>query len=1110
MGVASQDNEVDRVQERTHDLQSMSAVPEEVGLTAPISSEVIFEVVDVPSRSSPQLVPLDYSSLTTPAVVTSAPSPLHATFTEQISCFAPTSQIAIAANTMSDLGASAVSFLDLYETYTRARRLNARSRPSIEDGYTFGADHTRTSSDATTLMGTSLRDVLSLQSSADFQRRLSDAHELISQVQGLQDRRAIERDQLEAEDRVLGLDNEHVGPSNGKPTSLGHQSKDFKALFLEAKKDGEEQVKTYEFLLAKAEQDGKIALEEREDEYDDEVKDLKKDLDNVTKELEDTAKELEDAAHKNIVIERRLKKALRERETFEEAAKALTEKCKALREDAAHKDEQLSAMSSILHNRQEQLQALSGRYNAASTAANGNARLVERNDHTIIDLRQTVQVLAGQLTQHQQGPAAALVDSLRNENGRLLGVISEDQTLLGTATAKIAALTEALRQAKRDHDRWFIEFPEHSLSNPTKIANHLVYKDRLYEDLEKRFHAYTTANEDEQKKAQAYKDEAEKYIKALIKALEMQNEAVNTAKKDKEAYLMEMSRILTTSLDQLRRDELIEGLTFHFNLVQRDNFALATRVTELDEEMDGLKQKVTGHEREQEDLLKKLEAQQEVTHQSEEAKRTAMGEVDALKYTMEVVEEGHKAQVANYETSLAELESELKTMGDRFCAVNHESASERIRFELESKDKFIQTLRDRLNQCNQAYIQASHDRDSYKRALDLDVSLEYFDNCNVSFLQRQLCISEENYAKVQADLDDVHLRNVRDRRLSKEALDEEKRRVQELEKELHELYRNLQARASQAPVDTPADTPPRATTSKPVEDKNAAIEDLAGRLWSCLRGLEMALEARGIRALDHDNEREKIRLACEQLLGLRDVEEDGSPRSTATVEDVRGGNVGNDEPNGEHNDSDDNLGEEDATEDDTEAQMQGDYALAEALINDACDTLGYAPGDPSRAEEIQRPVYGRSGVVEAGEGAEGVEIALGLNSSTDAVLGEDEEQDEEQDGWEEVEDPVGGVGQEEASQSSTDGDSATTTTDKSEASSRADDDRTVTQADYNATAAATTTPERPTPESSDNTVRTSPSDEEDPDDSMDMSPGTWARRYAPPFMYGEPIEDDMF
>lgn len=1108
MGVASQDNEIDEVQEGTHDLQPVSAVLEEVNVTAPLSSGVIFEVVNLSPRSSPQLNPSENASLRAPAGVTSASSPLDVTYTDHIPTFASTSQILIAANTTSDLGERAVSFLDLYESYTRTRASIARSRPSIEDGYTFRADHTRTSSVATTLMGTSLRDVLSLQSSTGFQSRINDAHQLISQAQGLQDRRAIERDQVEAEDRVLGLNNEDESLSNGKPTSLSHQSEDFKALFLKAKKDSEEQVKTYEFLLAKAEQDGKNALEEREDEYDDEVKDLKKDLENATKELKDATKELEGAAHKNIVVERRLKKALKERETFEETTKALTEKCKAQGEDVAHKNEQLILISSTLQTRQQDLEAVTQQYRITSAGAREQGRLLEENAVMITDLRQAVQVLAGQLNQYQQAPQAAVIGSLRNENGRLLGVVAESQRLMDTATARLNCLTQALTRAKRDQDCWIQDqlspAAEDSLSNSTKTANHLAYKDKMYEDLEKRFQDYTTANEKQQKVLSDEKVESENYIDALKKALEIQTAAVVKAAEDKKVYREGMSKSLTTTLAAVPQDDFIEALSFHFDVVQKDNQVLAGKVVELEEEVLNFKEEATRHEWEQIGLLKELGAQKESIDQLKQAKEVVVGELDAVRYTSEVAEECHKKEKKDYQAHLGNLQNELQAQGERYAALNRGSVDERIQYELNSKDNFIQALRDRLNEGQQAYAQACFDRDRYMEISKLDACLEYSENCNVSFFQRQLCISAENYAKLQADLDDVHLRNARDRRLSKEALDEEKARVRDLEKELHGLYQNLQARASQAEAITPADTPPRATSSKPAEDKSAAIEDLAGRLWSCLRGLEMAVGEHGIRVLDHDNEREAIRLACEQLLGLRDVEEDGSPRSTATIEDAGEGNVGNDEPNGETNDSDDNLGEEDATEDDAEAQLQGDYALAEALINDACDALGYAPDDPFRAEEIQRSVYARLEAVEAGEG---VEVAPGLGSSTEAVLGDEENPDDRED----REGLEGGDGLPNAGpEVAEDESSTTTTTADSEASGGADDDRTVTQQQYDAAAVMSPEHAPALAEPVEETTGTSPPNEGDPDDSMEMTPGTWARRYAPPFMYGEPVEDDVF
>lgn len=991
-------------------------------------------------------------------------------------------------NTAADTQEGETSLAEIYESEARRSSGSATSVLVVEKRrvvQTPRAQSTRAVSDATTL-----RESVSRYESAstygaafmpevDFRKKSEHQRQLLAELQGQRDRVTVQKNQEDEEDRSIRID---AGPQrndeNGETNTL------------------EEQAKIYDALLEKAKQDGEDALAAQKDEYDDTVKDLRKDF--------------EAAESRKVMFEKRLRKVLGEQKTKIDENLALSERCNDLRDDVAHKDEQIAHMSSALQNHQQELDGLRGLYENMSAKADESARLVEENGITMHNLRQTIHRLTNQLTlsgQPQRAPSPALIDSLRSENGRLLGILAENEFVLEAARARITSLTQAMSQAKRENDRWtdnqLTGCAEDSLSNPTKIANHIAYKNKLYEDLEKRFLEYSTNAEAEQQKASDEKEIADKSITTLREVMDQQEKFLEDSTKLNKKYQEENVKMLRTVLGQMPQDEFIEGLSFHFDLVRNDNAVLAARVLELDKEVTDLKQEVVRHKREQESLVKELKANQKIAHQLEEAKEAAMGELDALKYSSEVAEEGHKEEIENYRNTADRLSSKLRVMSDNFSALNRESASERIQALLDSKDELIDTLEAKLNETYQALIQASNERDHYYRVTELDNCVNSFHERDVTFLQHQLRIAEAKFTELSEPLSTGHLQRIREAREYKEAFEAEKVRVEKLEKELHELYQNLQGQGSH----TPADAPPHASTSQSTEDRSGAIEDLAIDLWGRMRGLEGALKALGNSIIEPKDEREEIRITCEKSLGLREGEEFGTPKSTASVEDAEEGDADNDVPDSDEGGANNQ-----------DAQQEDERAHAQRIIHAACDALGYTPDDPRRILEDMRTVEetgaveegeesGQWEVLEEGERFEGSEDAAGLRSSTEAVLGDD---DDEQNNLEDEEEFERGAVPGHASHRTTDDEGGdTTATSESEPSSgNEDDDKTVTQAEYNA--AALRSPERATAESYEDADGQSPPDEGDPDDSLNMTPKTWARRYDPVFMYGEPVGDDIF
>ena len=872
-----------------HNLPPVNFTHNENGVTSPSNSTSTSKVVGVsPCPSLNPLLSVNASSKCCADATTVPPSP-GKSGTPYASSSTQTSWTAMRdvwTNTTSNIEDDGAFSLELYESYAQTSTEPATSAASVEDessANTPRASHTRGLSNATTLRGSTSRNwsPVPILPDGEFRRKLEDEYQLLAEIQGQQDRRAVEKDRDAAEDGAKGIGSQFEGSEQG-------------AL--------EEQSETYEALLTKAKQDGKDALAARQDEHEDQMKYLQKDLDKV--------------AGRKVLVEKRLKKVLLGQKTIKEENHSLSLRCKAQEENIAHKDVQLQSMLSVLQNRQQQLDDLTARFNVISAEANENAQVVEASARTIPDLRQTIQILVSQLTpigQIQQAPEVSLVGELRIENARLLGVIASLQAgnevpqaqdgswkekytncaieasrkalhrLLRLSEHDISELVQIISKAKREHDSWTNDqlsgSPEDPLGNKTKVANHLAHKDKLYQDLEKRFQDCSDAFEEYQKKTSEEKKETISCITSLRKELGEQKQVVESVKGEEKLYRKETGKLLEMLQGKLHKDDLVNAMSYHFDLLRDDNSILVAKVGELDEEIKGLKQEGTRHERNNKGHVKKLDARQETVRELEDAKKVLESKLDSLTYMAEVAEECHKEEIKKSHSHINALSSELTTTRDTLSNINRYSATERILWELNSKDEFIYSLKSELVKVHNALALACRERDYFHHVSGFDDCLAACHDKNFVVLQRKLRIEEAKVAELEGEVANADPLRLKEARKYKEAWEPEQLRIQELEKELYQLHQNLEGKVTNTPQDTPS-------AAEQTEDMRAVLEDLATRLWTRMLGLEDTLRALGRSIIEPNNERAELRLACAGLLGLHEEEWEG-PGDTTSESDGR-------------------------------------------------------------------------------------------------------------------------------------------------------------------------------------------------------------------------------
>ena len=783
------------------------------------------------------------------------------------------------------------SLLETYESYKQTPSSSIKSAASVDDessANTPRAGHTRALSSATTLReSTSRRGLaMSVLSDGEFRRKLKDEYQLLAEVQGQRDRRTVVEDQNEEENWTISFDR-GVQPKGSKQGPL------------------DQQAKTYEALLIKAKQDGKDALSARQDLHDDEMKYLQKDLAKVE--------------GRKSLVEKRLKKVLLGQKAMQEENGTLTDKCKALDDEIAHKNEQTLYMSSTLQNQQQELEELNGRYKAICTQAEQQTRLAEQNARTMLDMRHSIRILTTQLTnsgQAQQESEEPLLNGLRSENARLLGIVANLpagseakqvqvgsrkeiyskcaieasykglQHLLMHAERDIASLVLAVSNAKREHDSWtdnqLYGSPEDPLGDKVKVANHLAHKDKIYLELEKRYKDCSTTFEEHQKKATEDKKAAISSIISLRKELREQKEAVEGMKAQEDSYRKGNEKILEMLLGQMHPAAFVKALSYHFDLVRADNSVLVAKVGELDEVIKNLKAEAAVQGRKHKTLSKDIEVRHETAREFEEEKKALETQVNSLTYMSEVAEECHKEDIKKCRAHIETLNTELQTSREIACKLNRSSASERILWELNSKDEFIYHLKSEIVDVHNALAVAYRERDYFQRVSGMDDCLSACQDRDFVVLQRNLRLEEASVTELKEKLKDANSLFLKESSKYEEAFETEQLRVQELEKELHQLYQNLEGKLSY----TPQDAPPSTATSQEAKENHAVLENLATRLWTRMLGLEDTLRTLGRSIIEPNNERAELRLACAGLLGLHE-EEWEAPGGTTSDGDGR-------------------------------------------------------------------------------------------------------------------------------------------------------------------------------------------------------------------------------
>ena len=874
-------------------LPPVNSPQHETGITLPSISTRPSKAVGASPCPSPESVLSGMeASKCSAGASTALPSPQEVTTIQALSPTQISRKLVrdVATNITSDIGHDGELSPKFYGSHTQDPNVIASAASIKDEGFasTPRADHARTNSNATTLRESTSRgglDALVLHD-GEFRRKLQNEYQLLAEIQGQRDRRAMEEDE-EGEDQSIDFHTEFQNCEDGKQDAL------------------EDQSRTYEALLSKVKQDGEDALNELQDLHDDEMKYLRKELEKV--------------AGRKGLVEKRLKKVLFEQKAIQEDKGALMVKCKALEDGITHKDEQLQYMLSTLQNSQQQLDDLKGQYNATRTETERQNRLLEDKARSIIDMRQAIDILTSQLTpsgQVQQAPDAQLVGSLRNENARLLGVISGLQArnqaqpiqvdhlkqqysscaveasheglqyLLRHAEGEIAQLVQAVSEAKREHDSWTDDqlygLPEEPLGDKTKVANHMAYKDKLYQDLEKRFQDCSAVFEEHQKRASSANKDAIDEIISLRKELRERKAAMDCKEEEKEKYRKESEKVHEMLLSQIHYDEFVEALSYHFDLVREDNCTLVTRVRELEEQIKGLKHEVTGHERKAKNLAKEFNAQNESVRDLEDDKKALESKVDSMTYMAEVAEGCQNEDTKTYKEHINALNSELRMARETLCHLDRSSAPERILWELNYRDAFIAGLKSDLFETQKTLALVSRERDYFHRVSGIDDSLAACYDRNFTLLQRKLRIAEAQVAGLEDEFKNDRPLHVKEAREYKEAWEAEQVRVQELEKELYQLYQNLECKVSY----TPQDTPPTATGAEPTEGKHAVLEDLATRLWTRMLGLEDTVRTLGRSIIEPNNERAELRLACAGLLGLHE-EEWETPGDTTSDSDGR-------------------------------------------------------------------------------------------------------------------------------------------------------------------------------------------------------------------------------
>ena len=344
-------------------------------------------------------------------------------------------------------------------------------------------------------------------------------------------------------------------------------------------------------------------------------------------------------------------------------------------------------------------------------------------------------------------------------------------------------------------------------------------------------------------------------IRHLRGELERQVAASQSLQARKVVFQNSNTDILNMLTARVYRDNLIKAMSDEFDIVRKDNSILAAGATDMDSELKKSREDQLVSE------VRNLEASRELKELAEElsecrdAKRALEVDNGRLEFHLELIGDEHNDAIAAKDSRITELESSVEGLEADLSFLNRLDIQDHARLYIGRKDETIANLRLCLGSAN-AQVVTCREREAARLWIEgTEEYAGYLKEQTDQLLKDQLASAEaevETLRKKCGALSACEL--VVDNRVVKA---EDKAKALEIKLRM-EVSRSVHDLQLQQRIQTET------------EERVDAIRELGIQLWVRVRQLEETLKINGRCIIEDKEERAKLMQECQALLNVHE------------------------------------------------------------------------------------------------------------------------------------------------------------------------------------------------------------------------------------------------
>lgn len=233
------------------------------------------------------------------------------------------------------------------------------------------------------------------------------------------------------------------------------------------------------------------------------------------------------------------------------------------------------------------------------------------------------------------------------------------------------------------------------------VRQQLVYKDRLLIDFHRRVDKGIMVLKEVKERSRTEREDQAAQNSTLKERLETAISELEVSRCSKESISKGYQAILDMLKRKLYQSDIIDAISYYYDIVSSDNTALAEKAKLQTAELERSREKIALGNLHYRDLSRTSAQQLSTITELETTKRSL--EVELGRHEAEAVigAQERKEEAANYERQLEQANAQYKTLGEKVQTIIRLGASERTNAELDQKDQLLEKLDNQLWDCEQ-------------------------------------------------------------------------------------------------------------------------------------------------------------------------------------------------------------------------------------------------------------------------------------------------------------------------------------------------------------------------------------------------------------------------